>query len=198
MGDVGDVVGGGDGGVVKRESPGELALVLLVEVADYLARPVGLHGFDAHCGSAGNGAELLVRAGAQVDDEGEVCEDVGNRGAPARLQRGAADSGVALDVRTEALSIAEPLATIAAALNVDPVGLILGGGEDHALLATFPSADVLPARLTAIAESAKGDQPPQVFLRADRGLDYGRVMRVMGELNRAGLNRVALVTVGED
>ena len=27
-------------------------------------------------------------------------------------------------------------------------------------------------------------------------LDYGRVMRVMGELNRAGLNRVALVSVG--
>ncbi len=39
-----------------------------------------------------------------------------------------------------------------------------------------------------------GETPPQIFLRADRGLDYGRVMRVMGELNRAGLNRVALVT----
>ena len=34
----------------------------------------------------------------------------------------------------------------------------------------------------------------EVFLRADRGLDYGRVMEVMGELNRAGLNRVALVS----
>jgi biopolymer transport protein TolR len=34
-----------------------------------------------------------------------------------------------------------------------------------------------------------------VYLRADKGLDYGRVMRVMGELNRAGLNRVSLVTV---
>jgi len=53
----------------------------------------------------------------------------------------------------------------------------------------------LPARLDAIAAAAKGQQPPQVFLRADKGLDYGRVMRVMGELNRAGLNRVALVTV---
>ena len=39
-----------------------------------------------------------------------------------------------------------------------------------------------------------GETPPQIFLRADRALDYGRVMRVMGELNRAGLNRVALVT----
>jgi len=44
----------------------------------------------------------------------------------------------------------------------------------------------------------EGARPPQVFLRADKSLDYGRVMRVMGELNRAGLNRVALVTVGDD
>jgi biopolymer transport protein TolR len=55
----------------------------------------------------------------------------------------------------------------------------------------------LPEALAVIA--ARGaDKGPQVFLRADRGLDYGRVMRVMGELNRAGLNRVALVTVGSD
>ena len=58
--------------------------------------------------------------------------------------------------------------------------------------------DALPSRLAAIAAKGTEGQPPQVFLRADRGLDYGRVMRVMGELNRAGLNRVALVTVGED
>jgi biopolymer transport protein TolR len=51
----------------------------------------------------------------------------------------------------------------------------------------------LPARLSAIKSS--GDvQGPQVYLRADRGLDYGEVMRVMGEINRAGLTRVALVT----
>jgi biopolymer transport protein TolR len=36
------------------------------------------------------------------------------------------------------------------------------------------------------------------MLRADKGLDYGRVMRVMGELNRAGLSRIALVTTGAD
>jgi biopolymer transport protein TolR len=55
----------------------------------------------------------------------------------------------------------------------------------------------VPEALTAIATRG-GNKGPQVFLRADRGLDYGRVMRVMGELNRAGLNRVALVTVGSD
>lgn len=51
----------------------------------------------------------------------------------------------------------------------------------------------LPAHLSAIKSSGDA-QGPQVYLRADRGLDYGEVMRVMGEINRAGLTRVALVT----
>jgi len=49
----------------------------------------------------------------------------------------------------------------------------------------------LPARLATIPH---GTDAPQIYLRADRSLDYGRVMQVMGELNRAGLNKVALVT----
>ena len=56
---------------------------------------------------------------------------------------------------------------------------------------------LLPDALADVARRRDGDQPPQVFLRADRALDYGRVMRVMGELNRAGLNRVSLVTTVE-
>ncbi|MGI8943066.1 MAG: ExbD/TolR family protein [Qipengyuania sp.] len=41
---------------------------------------------------------------------------------------------------------------------------------------------------------ANGSGGPDITLRADRALDYGRVMAVMGELNRAGLNRISLVT----
>jgi biopolymer transport protein TolR len=62
--------------------------------------------------------------------------------------------------------------------------------------AEVPTAD-LPDMLTRLAARG-GEKPPQIFLRADKGLDYGRVMAVMGELNRAGLNRVALVAVGQD
>ena len=59
-------------------------------------------------------------------------------------------------------------------------------------------SDMLDEALAGIAAKSPPDKPPQVMLRADKALDYGRVMRVMGELNRAGLNRVALVTtVGE-
>jgi biopolymer transport protein TolR len=57
---------------------------------------------------------------------------------------------------------------------------------------------VLPDSLAQIAAKQQNGKPPQIFLRADRHLDYGKVMRVMGELNHAGLNRVALVTVGDD
>ncbi|MGN6356653.1 MAG: ExbD/TolR family protein [Novosphingobium sp.] len=51
----------------------------------------------------------------------------------------------------------------------------------------------LESRLAGIPPGADG-KPPLVTLRADKGLDYGRVMGVMGELNRAGFNSISLVT----
>jgi biopolymer transport protein TolR len=51
------------------------------------------------------------------------------------------------------------------------------------------------ARLAQIAAASSEEGGPRIFLRADRALDYGRVMRVMGEINQAGLRKVALVSV---
>ena len=51
----------------------------------------------------------------------------------------------------------------------------------------------LPDRLAALPRGADG-KLPQVVLRADKALDYGRVMAVMGELNHAGFNSISLVT----
>jgi biopolymer transport protein TolR len=56
----------------------------------------------------------------------------------------------------------------------------------------------LPAALANIAAQPQPAEGRRIYLRADRSLDYGRVMRIMGELNRAGLNRVALVSVGPE
>ncbi|NJS15031.1 MAG: ExbD/TolR family protein [Sphingopyxis sp.] len=57
----------------------------------------------------------------------------------------------------------------------------------------------LPARLQALAAAETGrEEPRQIRFRADRSLDHGRVMRVLGEINRAGLTRIALVTSGSD
>ena len=53
-------------------------------------------------------------------------------------------SGVAIDVRRDAFEIPEPLQAVGAALGADPLQFILGGGDDHALLATFPDAAACP------------------------------------------------------
>jgi len=50
----------------------------------------------------------------------------------------------------------------------------------------------LPQALESLPRT--GGDGPDITLRADRALDYGRVMAVMGELNRAGLNRISLIT----
>ncbi len=54
-----------------------------------------------------------------------------------------------------------------------------------------------PADLDAALAAAKakgGKEGPQVYLRADKALDYGRVAQVMGSINAAGITRLALVT----
>jgi biopolymer transport protein TolR len=53
----------------------------------------------------------------------------------------------------------------------------------------------LPAKLAALRE-ARSDEA-RVYVRADRGLDYGRVMQVVGDVNSAGFKKVALVTDGQ-
>jgi biopolymer transport protein TolR len=73
-------------------------------------------------------------------------------------------------------------------ISIDREGTIFVGDEQ------VPEAQ-LPNIFAARRAAGGGDGPP-VFLRADRSLEYGRVMRVMGELNRAGLNKVSLVTTG--
>ena len=68
----------------------------------------------------------------------------------------ATGSGVAIDIRTEALEVPEPLHAVAAATGADPVSFILGGGEDHSLLATFPDGAV-PDGWTVIGAVAAGE-----------------------------------------
>ena len=81
----------------------------------------------------------------------------------------------------------------------EPVQLSVAADGTIYLGDTAVSEQALPEQLARIAGSQPaGAEPRQVMLRADTALDYGRVMRVMGELNRAGLNRVALVSTQGD
>src|SRR5215470_18753004 len=53
--------------------------------------------------------------------------------------------------------------------------------------------DELVPKLKAITES-RGGMDERIFVRGDRKVDYGTVMKVMGRLSAAGFRRVALVT----
>lgn len=64
-------------------------------------------------------------------------------------------SGVAIDVHSASLEIPEPLHAVAAATGADPLTIILGGGDDHALLATFPGE--VPVGWTSIGAVAAGE-----------------------------------------
>jgi thiamine-monophosphate kinase len=69
----------------------------------------------------------------------------------------AADSGVAIDIRSAALEVPEPLHAVAGATGADPLSFVLGGGEDHSLLATFPDASAVPEGWTVIGEVGEGE-----------------------------------------
>jgi biopolymer transport protein TolR len=53
--------------------------------------------------------------------------------------------------------------------------------------------DELVAKLKAITET-RGGMEERIYVRGDRKVDYGTVMKVMGRLSSAGFRRVALVT----
>jgi len=53
-------------------------------------------------------------------------------------------SGVSIDVDTGAFDLPEPLLAVGQATGADPLQFVLGGGDDHALLATFPADVALP------------------------------------------------------
>jgi len=54
--------------------------------------------------------------------------------------------------------------------------------------------DELVPKLKAITAARGASGEERIYLRGDRSVDYGTVMKVMGRLSAAGFRRVALVT----
>ena len=69
-------------------------------------------------------------------------------------------SGAVLDLDLSVVEVPEPMQAAAAAYNVDPREWMLTGGDDHALLATFPAGARLPEGFLVIGEVGAGE--PQV------------------------------------
>ena len=78
-------------------------------------------------------------------------------GLVADLGHIAEASGVRIDLRRDALEPAAKLRDVASALNADPMAWVLGGGDDYALVATFPSGTDLPDHWLEIGRVVLGD-----------------------------------------
>jgi thiamine-monophosphate kinase len=112
-------------------------------VVDAHRRPAPPYGAGADAAQAG--------ATAMIDVSDGLLQDLGHI---------ATASGVAVDIDTAAFELPEPIQAVGAALGVDPMRLVLTGGDDYGLLATFPPDAELPQRWRAVgrvlAEGASG------------------------------------------
>lgn len=55
--------------------------------------------------------------------------------------------------------------------------------------------EVTEERIITILTSMTEDNPDRrIYIRADKSLDYGKVMRILGNINGAGFNKVALIS----
>ncbi len=90
--------------------------------------------------------------------------------------------GVPVDLpRADAPNISEQIEPLV--ISVDGDGRIF-----------VQETEVALPNMVALLQAVTGANPEvRVFVRGDRALTYGRIVEVMGALNAAGFNRVALV-----
>ena len=74
-------------------------------------------------------------------------------------------------------------------VSIDTQGIVYIGEE--------PISDAdLRVRFMELAELQREPGAEGINLRGDTGLQYGRMMQVMGEMNAAGITKIGLVTTG--
>jgi biopolymer transport protein TolR len=96
--------------------------------------------------------------------------------------------GVPIDLpQTQAKSLEQEKEPLTVSVNVK--------GQVYLQNAEIPLDEVVP-ELKAVTE-ARGGSDERIFVRGDRQVDYGTVMKVMGRISAAGFRRVALVTETE-
>jgi biopolymer transport protein TolR len=77
----------------------------------------------------------------------------------------------------------------------EPLTVSVNANGQVYLQNTEIAAEELVPKLKAITEARRGAEE-RIFVRGDRQIDYGTVMKVMGRISAAGF-RVALVTESE-
>src|SRR6266851_9364676 len=93
--------------------------------------------------------------------------------------------GVPLDLpQTQAKSLDQDKEPLTVSVNVK--------GQIYLQNTEIPLDEVVP-KLKAVTD-ARGGADERIYVRGDRQVDYGTVMKVMGRISAAGFRRVALVT----
>jgi len=93
--------------------------------------------------------------------------------------------GVPIDLpKTKAKQLSSPK---------EPLTITLDGKGHVFLQKSKIPLDEIGPKLKAIATTRGGFDEP-IYVRGDRAIDYGAVMRVMGRISAAGFRRVSLVT----
>jgi biopolymer transport protein TolR len=78
--------------------------------------------------------------------------------------------------------------------NKEPVTISVDKAGKVFIQETEIRLDEIAPKLKAIAKNGVDEQ---IFIRGDKGIDYGTVMRVMGRVKAAGFTKVSLVTETE-
>jgi thiamine-monophosphate kinase len=100
--------------------------------------------------------QVPYAAGPQAAGLGATAMIDVSDGLVADLGHVAAASRVAIDVTREAFEVPDQMRDAATALGVDPYAWVLGGGDDHALAATFPADVALPEGWRVVGTVAEG------------------------------------------
>ena len=93
--------------------------------------------------------------------------------------------GVPIDLpQTQAKTLDQDKEPLTVSVNVK--------GEVYLQNSEIPLEELV-AKLKAVTEARNG-MDERIYVRGDKQVDYGTVMKVMGRLSSAGFRRVALVT----
>lgn len=84
-------------------------------------------------------------------------------------------SGVRIDVRSEAVEVGDPVASVAAAYGADPMPWVLGGGHDHAFVGTISADADVPVGFTGIGVVLESGDPAVTVDGAPWGGQPGHV-----------------------
>jgi biopolymer transport protein TolR len=94
--------------------------------------------------------------------------------------------GVPIDLpQSEAKALQQDNEPLTVSVNVD--------GQVYLQDKQIELDDLVP-KLKAIIDARHGDPNEQIYVRGDRKVDYGTMMKVMGRISGAGYHKVALVT----